>query len=279
MRTLRESVVQWAEMTFAENPYGDPIPEKYLNDQRVMRERSDNVPRKPLGLRKQDGNVLNSLFNDPTKESDAEKEETVSFSAVFHRLERANTLCPSNFVAEVIKDLQKWDAENNTRHDDDFYCKTIARSLRTFASMLREQNLREIVNQILKIEAIRRRCGYKMFEPSVEEDMKQKTDIALKYAGAFYRIWSYQSTESGIDRTSKRILKGAGRGRNLLIPFDISKVGKFNGWALYDDADVKEVLMKFVVTNKSPIQTYATYKKLVAADANVIAEPAIFDAA
>ena len=279
MGTLREAVEQWAELMFTENPYGEPIPEKYLYDQRVMRERSDGVPRKPLAHRKQDGNVLNSLFNDPTKQTPAEKEETISFSAVFHRLERAGTLCPSNFIVEVINDLQQWDGENNTRHDDDFYCKTIARALRTFASMLREQNLREIVNQVLKIEAIRRRNGYKMFEPSVEEDMLQKTDIALKYAGAFYRIWSYQSTEAGIDRTSKRIIKGAGRGRNLLMPFDIATVGKFNGWALYDEAAVKEVLMNLVVTNKSPIQSYSAYRKLVIADPAIIAEPAIFDAA
>ena len=279
MTTLIQSIEKWAEMTFDVNPYGDPIPDKFLNDQRVMRERADKVARKPLAGRKQDGNVLNSLFNDPTKETAAEKEETISFSAIFHRLERADTLCPSNFVVEVINDLQKWDAEHNTRHDDDFYCKTIARSLRTFASMLREQNLREIVDQVLKIEAIRRRNGYKMFAPSVEEDVKQKTDIMIKYAGAFYRIWSYQSTESGIDRTSKRILKGAGRGLNLLIPFDISTVSKTYGWALYDPLNVKEILMKHVVTRKGPVQTYFTYKKLVAADNNIIAEPALFDAA
>lgn len=279
MGTLKESVEKWAELTFDENPYGEPIPDKYLHDVRVMRERSDKVPRKPLSGRKQDGNVLNSIFNDQSKESAAEKEETISFSAVFHRLEKSETLCPSNFIVEVINDLQQWDAEHNTRHDDDFYCKTIARALRTFASMLREQNLREIVNQVLKIEAIRRRNGYKMFEPSVEEDMRQKTDIMVKYAGAFYRIWSYQSTEAGIDRTSKRILKGAGRGRNLLIPFDISTVDKFYGWALYDDLNVKGVLLKFVVNNRGPIQTYATYRKLVSADANIIAEPDIFDAA
>ena len=279
MGTLIESIEKWKEWTFAENPYGDPIPEKYLNDQRVMRTRSDGVPRKPLGMRLQDGNVLNSLFNDTSKESAAEDEETISFSKVFHRLETSDTLCPSNFVAEVIKDLEQWDRENNTRHDDEFYCHTIARALRTFASMVREQNLREIVNQVLKVEAIRRRHTYKMFAASVEEDMKQKTDIALKYGGAFYRIWSYQTTEAGIKKTSKRILKGAGRGRNLLIPFDISAVGKFNGWALYDESNVKEILLKYIVTNKTPVQTYYAYRKLVAANINVIAKPAMFDAA
>ena len=279
MTTLVNAIEKWAEMTFDENPYGDPIPEKYLHDQRVMRERHNKTLHNPLSGRKQDGNILNYLFNDPTKQTPAEKEETVSFSKIFHRLEETETLCPSNFIVEVINGLQEWDAEHNTRHDDDFFCKTIARGLRTFASMLREQNLREIVDQVLKIEAIRRRNGYKMFAPSVEEDVKQKTDIMIKYAGAFYRIWSYQSTESGIDRTSKRILKGAGRGLNLLIPFDISAVGKTYGWALYDSQNVKEILMKHVVTRRGPVQTYFAYKKLVAADNNIIAEPALFDAA
>ena len=274
MGELIKSIELWSQMTYDENPYGDPIPAKYLNSPLIMRDGCQ-----PLSGRKQDGCVLDYIFNDMSKESAAEKEETVPFSAVFHRLEQAGTLCPSNYVAEVIKALEQWDAANNTRHDDDFYCKTIARALRTFASFLREEDLREIITQYLKIEAIRRRQGFKMFEPSVEEDMQQKTDIMLKYAGAFYRVWSYQSTKSGINKTSARIKRGAGRGRNLLIPFDIGSVEKTYGWALYDKQSVQDTLRELVVTHRGPIQSYYKYKAMVEEDPSIIATPALFDKA
>lgn len=273
MGNLINAIEMWAPMSFKENPYGDPIPNKYLYDLRVMR------GKKTLAECKQNGFVLNAIFNDPKKLHPAEVEETVKFSEVFHRLEESNTLCPSNFIVEVIKDLEQWDAENNTRHDDDFYCKTIARGIRTFASMLRENNLREIVDAYLKVEAIRRSRGYKMMPPSVKEDMQSKTDIMVKYAGAFYRLWSYQTTEPGIEKTSKRVLKGGGRGNNILVPFDISSSPKVHGWALYDPEFVKSNLREMIVVRKAPVQSYAAYRKKVFADKNVIKAPAIFDVA
>jgi hypothetical protein len=273
MGNLNAIIEQWATMSFKENPYGDPIPDKYLYDLRVMR------GRKPLGEYMQNGHVLDAIFNDKSKTSDAEREETFQFSDVFHRLETAGTLCPSNFIVEVIRALEAWDAENNTRHDDDFFCKTIARGLRTFASMVREQNLREIINEYLKVEAIRRSRGYKMLPPSVKEDVRGKTDISIKYGGAFYRIWSYQSTEAGIEKTSKRILKGGGRGLNLTIPFDIDAAQMVHGWALYDPDFVRDVLRNMIVVRKAPAQSYMVYRNKVKADKNIIAIPALFDVA
>ena len=151
MSNLHERIESWAKMSFKENPYGDPIPDKYLYDTRIMR------GKKTLADCVQDGNVLDMVYNDSSKTSAAEAEETVQLSEVFHRLEDSNTLCPSNFVVEVIRGLEKWDYENNTKHDDDFFCKTIARGMRTFASILREENLREIVDKYMKSEAAKRR--------------------------------------------------------------------------------------------------------------------------
>ena len=273
---LIDIVTRWSKMSFKENPYGTPIPDKYLYDSRAMREKSR---KKNLSECMQDGHILNCLYNEKKKDSDAEKEETVKFSAVFHRLEEAGTLCPSNYIVEVINDLEKWDAEHNTRHDDDFYCKTIARSMRTFASMLRENNLREIIDQFLKVEAIRRRFGYKMFPANVDEDVRSKTDIALKFAGAFYRIWSYQDTDSGVDKTSGRIKKGAGRGFNILMPFDINKAEYVLGWAFYNAEEVKIWLKDFIVSRPKQVQTHEVYKKKVIADKEIVRIPTIFVAA
>jgi hypothetical protein len=258
-------------MSFKENPYGDPIPSKYLSDKRVMRNG------RTLGEFNQDGNVLDSLFNQKGKASAAEVEETVQFSDVFQRLEAAGHLCPSNFVAEIIIGLESWDAEHNTRHNDDFYCKTIARGLRTFASLLRERNLKEIVDEFLRDEAARRGRGYKMLPQSVKEDVIGKTDISIKYAGALYRIWSYQSTQDGVNKTSKRILRGAGRGRNILMPFDIGGASKVHGWAMYSVAYVRDIVTELIIKQKGPAPTYASFKGLIKNDPNVVAKPAIFD--
>lgn len=273
MSNLNEKIEAWAKMSFKENPYGEPIPNKYLYDQRIMR------GRKTLADYVQDGNVLDMVYNDSSKTSAAEAEETVQFSEVFHRLDDSHTLCPSNFIVEVIRGLEKWDYENNTKHDDVFCCETIARGMRAFASMIREENLREIVEQYLKSEAARRRKNYKMLPASVKEDVHGKTDITIKYAGAFYRIWSYQATDSGITKTSRRILKGGGRGLNILIPFDMNYSQMVHGWALYRTEDVEKILQKFVTARNTPVEKYAEYRRKVVADKNIIAIPAIFDVA
>lgn len=273
---LIDTITRWSTMSFKENPYGGPIPDKYLYDSRVMRNGSK---KKNLAECMQDGNVLNCIFNDPDKNSPAEKEETIHFSETFHRLEVAGALCPASFVAGVIEDLEKWDAEHNTRHDDEFFCHTIARSLRTFASMLRENNLREIIDQYLKVEAIRRRMGYKMFPANVDEDIHSKTDIAIKFAGAFYRIWSYQDTDSGVKKTSGRIKKGAGRGFNILMPFDIRNAECVLGWAFYRTDEVKEWLRNFIVMRPRQVQTYEVYRKQVDADNEIVKVPTIFNKA
>ena len=270
---LIDIITRWSKMSFKENPYGDPIPDKYLYDSRVMRKGSK---KKNLAECMQDGHVLNCIFNDDQKTSDAEKEETIKFSDTFHRLEVAGTLCPSNYIVGVIEDLEKWDAENNTRHDDEFYCKTIARSLRTFASMLRENNLREIADKYLKVEAIRRRFGYKMFTADVKQDVYQKTDISLKFAGSFYRIWSYQDTKSGVDKTSGRLKKGAGRGFNILMPFNISNAEYVLGWAFYNTEEVNGWLRDFVVCRPKQVQTYEAYRMQVEKNAEIVKIPTIF---
>lgn len=273
---LSDMVARWAKMSFKENPYGEPIPDKYLYNSLVM---ADGKKVRSLAECMQNGFVLNWLYNDPNKKSAAEDEETITFSDTFHRLEREGTLCPSNYVVGIIRDLEKWDAENNTRHSEAFFCETIARSLRTFASMLRENNLREIIDQFLKIEAIRRRFTYKMFPASVDEDVKAKTDIAIKYGGAFYRIWSYQVTQPGVKKTSNRIKRGAGKGFNILMPFDINDSEYVHGWAFYHPEQVKELLREFVIARQTRVQTHYMYKKLVEANPEIVKVPTIFVAA
>ena len=272
-KTLHETVIHWASMSFKENPYGSQIPRKYLYDFRVM---NKTTPQCVLADFMQDGNVMDYIFNDKSKMSAAEKEETVQFSDIFHRLEVAGTLCPSNYIVEVINDLEKWDVEHNTRHDDNFYCKTIARGMRSFASILREINLREIIDDYLKAASTRRGYGYTMYQASVKEDMQFKTDISIKFGGALYRLWSYQCTSSGVKKTSERIKKGAGQGYNVLIPFDMETAEYVHRWAFYPEAYVKSVIDEFVLRKQTYVITHTMYKKQVEANMDTVKVPAMF---
>ena len=276
MENVNAKIAEWSKMGFTQNPYGPSIPAVYLYNSAVMNDSEKNMN---LAKCMQNGNVMDVIFNDTSKTSPAEKEETISFSAIYHRLDEAGTLCPSNYILNVITDLQKYDEEHEVVHDRDFYCKTIARSLRSFASYLREDNLREIVDRYMKTEAIRRGQNYIMFEASVEEDLHAKTDIKIQYGKKIYRIWSYQSTKTGIRKTSRRILRGAGSGLNLLMPIDIAKSNKNRGWALYNESEVHDILKDLVINRKGFAEHYNAYKAKVEEDKRIVAKPCVFYAA
>jgi hypothetical protein len=115
-----------------------------------------------------------------------------------------------------------------------------------------------------------------MFPADVDEDVKNKTDILVKFAGAFYHIWSYQDSDAGVKKTSNRIKNGASRGFNILMPFDIKNSEYVLGWAFYLPYEVKEWLMSFIVCRSQKVQTYEAYRKAVLADINVVKIPTIF---
>ena len=276
MDNVNAKIVEWSKMGFAQNPYGPSIPNVFLYNSAVM---SDSVKNMNLAKCMQDGNVMDFIYNDSSKTSPAEKEETISFSAIYHRLSEAGTLCPSNYILNVVTDLQKYDEENGVEHDRDFYCKTIARSLRSFASLLREDNLREIVDRYMKNQAACLGKYYKMYDASVEEDMHAKTDIKIKYGKHYYRIWSYQSTRTGIRKTSRRIMRGAGNGLNLLMPIDIAKSQMNRGWALYNESEVHAILKELVIERKGFAENYEAYKMKVKEDRKIVATPCVFYAA
>lgn len=269
-------ITRWSKMSFKENPYGKQIPNKYLYNSKVMR---DSSRKRSLAECRQNGYVLNRIYNDPEKTSKAEDEETIKFSDTFHRLEVAGTLCPSNYVLEIIKDLEKWDVEHNIKHDEDFFCKTIARSLRTFASMMRENFLREVIEDYLRVEAVKRKLEYKMFAADTKQDIYNKTDILLNFADTFYRIWSYQDTKPGVEKTSARIKKGAGQGFNVLMPFNMHKAETIIGWKFYNPSEVKVWLYDYVICRPENVQSWQTYREQVKADMYIVKVPTIFNKA
>ena len=278
MHYIKDEIEQWAKMKFSENPYGKQIPSKYLHDERIMRRFDRNgkpLSRRTLADLTQDGYAVASVCN-TDKDAPWEKEETISFSKIFHDLVENEKMCPSNYVATVIDALQQYDVANQAYHNQEFYRGTITRALRCLASYIREQCLQEILDETMQKIVSSKRGGYRLYGATVEDDMQKKTDIILFYNNATYRIWSYQTTRNGIEKTSSRILRANGRGYNVLMPFNIHERKNFHGWYLYDANIVSKSFAEILSLRDIEIQNHFEFSKLVRENPDIISIPAIF---
>ena len=279
MKSLSNVLTEWAKMKFTENPYGKPIPKKFLYDERLLRNNgAHHNCDKPLCLAHlyQDGYITGRIIK-ADRDAPWEKFETISFSAIFHRLQETNTLCPSNYIVAVIDGLKEWDIQHKTEHDEEFFRGTIARSLRCFASYIREWDLLENVERVLSVLQKANGKRYLLYGASVEEDMKYKTDVLLIYDRNTYRIWSYQTTQNGIEKTSNRILGANGRGYNLLFPVNFDEARLVGGWYLYDPKWILHHFLDLVVNRRSPAMSHWEYCQKVREDKKIIKKPCIFE--
>ena len=278
MPYIKDEIQAWSKMKFSENPFGKQIPSKYLHDERLMRRydwTGKPLPRRTLADLSQDGYAVSNVCN-TDKDAPWEKEETISFSKVFHELVESGQMCPSNYVVAVIDALQQYDVENQAYHNSEFYRGTITRALRCLASYIREQCLQEILDETMKSITQDKRGGYRLYGATVEDDMRKKTDIILFYNGATYRIWSYQTTRNGVEKTSSRVLRANGRGYNVLVPFNIDERVNLCGWYLYDANIVSEAFTKIISMRDIEIQSHAEFSKVVRDNPNIISIPTIF---
>jgi hypothetical protein len=275
---VHDHIDDWSKMSFSKNLYGPKLPEWVLKSNFLMPEEKRNPKSKKKLLEDyyQDGNVTTKVVNDPDKKADWEVEETISYSKVFRELLDAKTLCPSNFALNVILELRKWDLEHNKRHNEEFYLGTVARGCRSFASLMREQHLTEIIDEVMKTEAKKKGKKYSLYKTTVRADMKQKTDIMFKYDGDVYRVWSYQTSKSGIECTSRRVAKACGKGYNIMIPFNDGEKVREKGWWLYDREVVHNILKRFVFERDFEPISVEEYQKIVKLCPEFIKFPAIF---
>lgn len=251
---IKKKMVDWSTMTFEDNPYGDKIPDVYLDSTEILK--NGNTLRNI----KQNGHIVSDVINDTSKKSFVENTNFVIFSTVFNRLLYDQKLCPSNYVNEVIKELSKYEFEHNKIFDKSVYYGYIARALRAFASYIREINLKEIITDYY--QHICKKQGFSFFqekdtyENKINEDVHNKTDIYFEVEHIPYRIWSYQSTNSGVECTLKRVLKSK-KGINLYIPFNISTKSEFLGWYLYDETFIINSIKEIKCLN------FADFKKTI----------------
>ena len=280
-RKIYDRIMEWANLYFSINPYGEPIPDEFLYSATLIRpcdRHGNKVFVRCLADMKQNGYSIEYLKNDDTKKEAFEKEETISFSEIFHELLDTDTLCPSNYIVTIINRLKKYDISHGIEHSNGFYCGTIARGMRAFASYLRELSLAEIIKTV--VGAYARRCNkeFSMISTSVEEDIYKNTDICFSYDGKTYRVWSYQTTSAGVIKTGNRIKRAHGTGLNLLMPFNFEMRKECMGWYLYDYVLIRPLLYDTIINEKEAI-AHTKYCMMIKTNKYIIKTPTVIEIA
>lgn len=284
---IRVLVEEWAKYDFTYNAYGPQIPDKILYNPDMIRE--DNkygLKGKTLAEYKQNGFITECIYNDVTKKTSAEKDSNpVIFTKIFRDLRDKNELMPSNFVYHVVRTLDAYNKDG--KYDMDYYAKTVCRGLRSFASFIREIDLQEVLHEFLTTISRVRKVQYCLLDSTANDDVEGKADVLFRFDNQTVRVWSYQVTKPGIERTSNRIVDFDGNPRlspeknngfNILMPFDYyKKKDDCFGWFLYDKNEVRHNLISLLI-NPQPVP-YDSFYKEVAKDRNKVKTPAIFQVA
>jgi len=120
----------------------------------------------------------------------------VSFSGVFHEIANEQNFGPVLYIYTLIDRILKTYPDAELAKINGF----VARSLRTFASLLREQSLLEQLEYLFKLDGLQ--AAFKM---SPKQDSQEKTDILIEVNGNKYRLWTYQHSSRGLPHNIERI--------------------------------------------------------------------------
>lgn len=254
-------IKRWNHLKFEENPYGEKIPDIFLDSKKIL---SSGMC---LRNQRQNGFIVSKVINDRNKTSPAEEFNDVLLAPIFERLWQNEELCPSNYVSEVIFELTLYEMQHNLSFSHEFYCAFIARSLRAFASYIREKSLEVIIYDFFTEYCLNNNYHFILgAADKIEEDIKNKTDILVTIENVKYRIWSFQSTKAGCKCTKRRALH-CKKGVNIFIPFNIDERLEVYGWFLYNKDKVISNLLtikteKFAHFKKELEKNESTLKKL-----------------
>ena len=281
--SIKEQLLLWSKTPMSINPYGNPLPDKYLNSTVMLKPHLRNG--KPFGEYLQDGYITEIVLNDKNKTTPWEVDNYVIFSEIRERLYKNNTLCISNYLVEVLLALDKVEQEKNKSFSDEYRIGTMCRSLRTFASFIRECDLKEMLEDAMGHISRITKKHYVFPDVTAQMDSKEKTDILLHYDDKVFRIWSYQVTPAGVNKTSHRIIDDYGRprlnsknnsGYNLLMPFDMyGNKEVYLGWFLYDKREVNHILINKVALMGGVLTCEEVYE-MIRRDRNAVKQSVSF---
>lgn len=141
-----------------------------------------------------------------------EGDSGIVYSDIFYNSAK-KYITPVYYLAKMVEAYGQ-----ETAYNEQEMAGKVARGLRAFPSFIREMDLEyKLDKALLHVESVR----------NPEMDIRDHTDILIRYDKQEYRVWSYQITPRGLDNTVERILGKRGRlpvGLHILCPIDI-----FNG--------------------------------------------------
>lgn len=120
----------------------------------------------------------------------------VSFSGIFHQILNDNNFGPVLYIYTLISEILNDNPDAELAKIYGF----VARSLRTFASLLREQSLLEQLEYLFKVDGLQAK-----FRMSPKQDSQEKTDILIEFNQNTYRLWTYQHSSRGLPHNIERI--------------------------------------------------------------------------
>ena len=190
-----------------------------------------------------DGNSVTNLL----RIADAERNNVVvpRYTEVFNQWINMSYISPLTYIYQICANIPD-------NISEELACGIIARGLRAFPSFFRELELAK------QIEA--RISGCTMHARNTEVDIVQHTDILLEYNNTLYRLWSYQSSDSGIRNTSERFSGRRGEipnGIHIMCPFSRINIDNRldNGWLFYSENQCQEVV-DMIIGNNMQIDLY-----------------------
>jgi hypothetical protein len=160
---------------------------------------------------------LNDLLMDGLSteklEKTSESSGGLNYSEIFHRLIKQNKINPGLFLAAYASDYI------DSNKDYNKLAGFLARGLRTFASMIREQDFANIIQRNL-IEDDKQLS----INMNPEQDTKTHVDIRIKFKNKEFNIWTYQASKNAIyPHTIERVTSQRGElenGYHLLCPIN-----------------------------------------------------------
>ena len=102
-KSIRDKLNEWSKMPVSYNPYGEQLPDKYLNTTVMLKRELQGG--KPFGEYMQNGYITESILNDYNKTAPWETENYVVFSALKEKLYKDGTLCIQIILYISLKNL------------------------------------------------------------------------------------------------------------------------------------------------------------------------------
>lgn len=231
----------WGQHTYRE---GIDMFYTLRNDLERRRRIMAYMERLDISNRNMDGNSVEGLLRNP----DAERNNNPAvphYTEVFNQWLNMNYISPLTYIYQICMNIPDNISEELT-------CGIIARGLRSFASFFRELELAK------QIEARIPECT--MYDRAAEVDILQHTDILLEYQNTLYRLWSYQSSPSGIANTSERFAGMRGEipnGIHIMCPFSRNNPDnrRNHGWLFYSESQCRAVV-DMIASNNVQIDFY-----------------------